>query len=253
LNRILQWWEFQFEKKYIKSCAFITTIDPLLAGRLKNLHHKEAEVVYNGFESFYTETKLSIPQDGIKLAHVGTLTPGQRVEVLLQALKELNNEGKIKSGDIMVKFTGIEYFPDQWKRIMSFDAALKPYLHTSARVSWEQALKEMAESDFLVSLTEPEYKAIFAKTYDYISVKRPIVVITDDESILSDFVRKLNAGYIFKNVEELKKFLTEKILSKKNGKQEKEIDLNVSAAMFYTRENQTKAFAGILKNKLKIS
>src|SRR5436853_3342423 len=37
---LLRTWEFIFEKKYISSCKFMVTVDPLLAQKLIKLHHK---------------------------------------------------------------------------------------------------------------------------------------------------------------------------------------------------------------------
>jgi len=93
--RLLRWWEFIFEKRYLSNVSFIQTVDPLLAGKLQQLLHKETEVVYNGFDEFYNyDTELKTNPEKLLLVHAGTITPGQRVEFLLSAIKELHEEKK---------------------------------------------------------------------------------------------------------------------------------------------------------------
>jgi len=247
-NKILRKYEFIFEKKYLKKADLITTVDPILAEDLSRLHKKPSECSYNGFWGYYEQkNKQTAISHKLILSHVGTLTPGQRVEFLLQAIVELDEDGSISSDNLEVRFIGLEYFSQQVERIRFFNNAICKYLSTTPRVSQEEALDFSYNSDFLLSFTERNYKAIYAKTYDYLSVGRPILVLPDDESILSRLVTILNAGYVFADIHSLKEFLIERIKWKQEGKQLEKSKTNKEKAGFYTRENQARSYFEILK------
>jgi len=248
-NRILQWWEFHFEKKFLPSCLFVTNTEPLTAARLQELLHKTTEVIYNGFDRFYDSRKPAPEADRhrLVLTHSGTLVPGQRVEFLLQALRELVEEKKVAPGDILLRFIGLNYQPGQLRRVLGYHPSLLPFLESTDRMSREAVLEANAHSDFLLSLTEDFHKTIFAKTYDYLAVRKPILVLPDDESILGALVTGLRAGYAFKETSALKTFLLQKIQSKKKGTLEPWSQADPKQVLAYTREAQAEALCAVLR------
>ncbi|MEO5675768.1 MAG: hypothetical protein ABIQ74_14090 [Chitinophagales bacterium] len=246
--KLLRGWEFFFEKKYLASCKFITTVDPLLAERLAALHHKRAEVIYNGFEKFIPEiddrSTAALP---LILCHAGTVYPGHQVEVLLQAVKDLHITGQISPCELKIEFVGLDFFPEQLQRIMTFDSGIAAYLETTARLRPEQALERMQAADFLIVFTEPKYPVIPAKTYEYFSTGKPIIVILNDDSILAKLINDLKAGINLNSLEEITSFLLEKIEAKKNHMQLFNFKMNSSKAAVFRREFQAGKLAELLK------
>jgi glycosyltransferase involved in cell wall biosynthesis len=178
LRKLLIKWEYLFERKFLRTAACIVTIDPVLAGSLKRLHNKTVSVVYNGFDGYYTGPH-DAPTAGtpLTLNHTGTLTPGQRVEFLLQAVKELLAEQRVQPEELSLRFIGLDYFPEQCRRVLSFDPSVARCIVTSPRLPRPDVLKMNAESDYLVTLTEEKHTMINAKTYDYLAVQRPVLVL----------------------------------------------------------------------------
>ncbi|TSA50983.1 MAG: hypothetical protein D4R43_01460, partial [Sphingobacteriales bacterium] len=248
LSKFFKWWEWKFEKRFVSTASFISSTEPLLAKTNADLHGKKGKIIYNGFDEFFHPKEIFQPKSKLLLSHTGTLTIGQRIEFLLQAIKELDEEKKISPDDLELRFIGLEYFPEMLQRVMNYDEQVKKYLSSTLRVSRNEALQMNSESDYLIALSEKHFKTIFAKTYDYLSVKKSILVIPDDQSILSKLVSDLDAGTSFKEIETLKKFLLEKISLKKKGQLDTRVNIDETKTKFYTREQQAKIFAEKLKS-----
>jgi hypothetical protein len=242
----LRLYEKAIEKRLIKTAACITSTDPILSSALGHMHKKPFYVVYNGFEKFY-ETQAQ-PSSGLPLVltHSGTLTIGQRAEVLLQAVKELLQENKIKAEDVRIQLIGIEYFPEQLKRFTQYKGVPATCIYTTPRLSRNEVIRINQASDFLLIFTDKKFKWISAKAYDYLACRRPILVMPDDYSIMSSLVNSLQAGVVLNEVEEVKQFLFEAIEKKKKGEPIISFKLNEKDALFYTRKEQTKKMVEVI-------
>ena len=157
----------------------------------------------------------------------------------LQAILELHNEKKIKPSDLQLHFIGLEYYSVQNARVKKFSSSLSEYIKSTPRISQEEALAFNAKSDFLIAFTEENYEAIFAKVYDYLAVKKPILVLPDDQGLLNNLIHETGAGISFEKVIELKMFLLEQIQKKKAGEKIFEISQIDEKMLFYTRRRQT--------------
>ncbi len=249
VNRFMIWYEYQFEKKYIKNCDLIITPDPQRKELLTGLHKKKCEIIYNGFEKFLPEnsTVHSETDKTLTLTHTGTLTIGQRVEFILQAIVELKNENKIQKGDILLQFIGLEYFNAQLNRVLNFNKDIADFIKTTARLPREKALTINQSSDFLIAFTEENNQTLFAKVYDYIASRRTILVIPGDNGLVSEIVKQTNSGISFNSISDLKKFLLEQIVNKKTGEKTLSFSVDEEKALFYTRKNQSKRLVNFLK------
>ncbi len=243
----LREYEKTIEKKIIRSAQCITSTDPILSSALGNMHHKPYYVIYNGFEKFY-ET-LSRPEKGLPLVltHSGTLTSGQRAEILLQAVKELLEERKINESDIRIQLIGIEYFPEQLKRFTSFKDLPAQCIRTTTRLQRDEVTRINQSSDYLLIFTDKKFKWISAKAYDYLACRRPILVMPDDYSIMATLIRTLKAGIVLNDVEEIKQFVMAAIEKKKKGEPVAADLLKEQEALFYTRKEQTRVMSDALK------
>lgn len=247
LSRVLKWMEWQYERKIIPTATLVTTTESQNAETLEKRHGKKANVIFNGFDDFFKSTKTNPYTEQLILTHTGTLVQGQDIEFLFRAVIELDAEGKITPADITLRFIGLQFYTDQVKRINSFNKNLTPYLQTTPRVTRTQALELNAESDFLIALSDPLYKTIFVKTYDYLSVKKPILVIPDDHALMSKLITDAHAGFCFDSVDQLKNFLLEKIQLKKQHLPLTSLQFDESKVAVYKREYQAKVFCNLLK------
>lgn len=234
--------ELKAEKKYIKNADLITTIDPFLANRLEIFTRIQTKYVYNGFWNHITpKNKAKKNQNKLILNHTGTLTNGQRIEVLLDVLVYLKGIDKISEHSIELNLVGLEYFPDQMVRIKKYKDKLKGILITTPRLKKEEANKMNLKADYLINFTDENYTAIYAKTYNYIACGKPILVIPGDNGLLDDIVTEHNLGTILNTATEIENFMTNPNVDFKPDPKNLE---------FFTRRNQTKIMSEIIKKQL---
>src|SRR5207249_1691425 len=118
---------------------------------------------------------------------------------------------------------------------------------TTQRLPREEARLATSAADFLIVFTEKYQPVIPAKTFEYLSSRRPIVTILNDRSILANLINNLSAGIVLDSLDDVKKFLIAKIEAKRNHQSLFTSQLNEEKARFYLRETQAALFADILK------
>ena len=246
LSKGLREFEKLIEKRVIKNVHSIISVDPILANALGKMHNKPFEIIYNGFESFHPALESPSANLPLILTHSGTLTTGQRAEVLLQAVRELLEECKISKDEICLKWIGLEYFPDQLKRIRSYEGIPSVCIHTTPRLNRQDVVNINQASDYLLIFSDKKFKWISAKAFEYIACKRPILLMPDDYSIMASFIKKLNAGIVLDDIETIKLFLVKAIEKKRKKSGIIQSELSETEAVRFTRYEQTKKLADYL-------
>lgn len=206
-NKIIKNWELRIEKKITQHADLIVTVDPEMAERLSEFLTKKVEVVYNGFWDFYKLEQSNKNGYELIINHTGTLTPGQQLELFLDAIQELYQNKKIEEGKFRFNLVGLEYFPEQMKRLMPYNNLIGKIVFTTPRLPQEEAIKINARADYLLNFTDPNLSAIYAKTYDYIATKKPILVVPGDKKLLENLVIENKLGFVLNSKEEIKTFL----------------------------------------------
>jgi hypothetical protein len=102
-------------------------------------------------------------------------------------------------------------------------------------------------ADYLVTFTEEKHSMINAKTYDYVAVRRPILVVPGDGALLSGLVNDLQAGKSLNNVADVKSFIHQAVQRKRSGHVVDSYPLKETDALYYTRRNQTKRLVDVLR------
>ena len=243
-NKIIRKHEYFLEKQYMSNANLISSVDPLLCDNLQKFHNKNTACIYNGFWNYFASQE-EVKNHKLILTHTGTLTPGQRVEFLISCLSELIAENKVSIHDFELRFVGLNYYPLQVKRIKKITKEFSKAIVFTDRLSKNEASKKNIESDFLLTFTEENYNAIYAKTYNYIECKKQILVIPDDNSILGDLIKKNGLGFTFQTKTELKKFILKKTKEKIMGKLNTDINQSLNVD-FFKRSHQAKIFSNII-------
>ena len=208
LIKIMRRMELRHEKRLVTKATQITTIDPFLAGGISKLLNKKVDVVYNGFWEYYEPIeKPKIKSEKLIFNHTGTLTTGQNIEILLNAILELYSDEKINETNFELNLIGLEYFPEQMKRLIPYDTILNKVVFTTPRLPKEKAVEMNLYADYLVNFTDPNYCAIYVKTYNYIACKKPILVLPGDGNILEDLIKENHLGFVLNSTEVIKEFI----------------------------------------------
>ena len=245
-NQLLRKWEYYFERTYITKADFVSSVDPDLVEKTELLHQKKGICIYNGFWKVQNPTSPPNPSAKLILTHTGTLTPGQRVELLLAAVKELIEEDLISPKDIEIRFIGLNFFPNQLSRILNYSSVLTNSIITTNRVSKEEAIQFNFESDYLLSFTDENYAAIYGKTYNYIACQKEILLVPGDGSLLEDLISKYKLGLVVHDKNGLKKLIIEKVNQKLAGSLSTKLTFN-QETNFFSRSKSSKYFCKIFK------
>ena len=227
-------WELIHEKKLCVQSDMITTVDPQMAGRLSKFLRKEVSIIYNGFWDYYQSSNTTVEkQNKITFNHTGTLTTGQHIEFFLDALLVLFRNEKLSKENFQFNLIGLEYFPQQMKRLDSYQEMIGEIIFTTPRLPKKEAVEMNLMADYLVNFTDPNISAIYAKTYDYIACQKPILVIPGDNGLLDNLVTKNKLGKVLNSQDDIIELLLNPNV---------EYTPNKADTSFFTRKNQTEIF-----------
>ncbi|MEN8151346.1 MAG: glycosyltransferase [Planctomycetota bacterium] len=247
--RLARWHECRIERRTLESCSLISTVDSHLAGRLGEMHGKPTAVVRNGFDELYEgpADRAGADDRTLLISHVGTLTPGQRIEFTLDAVRRLVETRGITPDDLRLRFVGLASSEVQCRRVREGAGDLEPFLEFTERVPRPEALAMSAGSDLLLAPTEPDYTAVFAKAFDYLATGRPILVAPGDGALLDAFVRECGAGRSFETVDDLTDFLWRAVEERRSGRAPDSAP-DAAAVTKYTRRRQAEVMARALRH-----
>ena len=237
------------ERYYLKNVSLITTAAPSSKDALNELFpEKRMEVIFNGFfEEKFTEA-ADIPQESkvFTISYAGWIYPYQRLEVFLEGVKlfiEETNQPKLN-----INFFGIEFFPGQKQRILQFDPNLNEFITITDRISHDEVIKQMAPSHLLLVLADNKTIAVATKIFDYLALKRKILLVIDDEAILSKILSETNAGIKCRNAEDVKEAL---LKSYAEFEEKGMIQSQTSNFEQYSRKNQAKKMIEVIESIVK--
>ncbi|MBX7134677.1 MAG: glycosyltransferase [Fimbriimonadaceae bacterium] len=179
-NRMLRLWGESLERRATASAAAITTVSENIAEALSSLHATaRVEVVRNGFDSMaaYAVQQVSQGVDRLTIAFAGTIYPYHPVESVLQILDQIAGS-RLR---ISMKFIGVN-------NKEALEALLRARFHRLAetttlldRLPNEQALAELAVANALLLFNEYAYPG--TKIFDYLAVKRKILLCYSDDPV----------------------------------------------------------------------
>jgi hypothetical protein len=135
--------------------------------------------ITNGFGS----TAASLPgaartADGpLEIAHFGTVYGERNPLPLLQAVDRLHKSGRLRPGQLRLRFLGAWQVADPECNRLAADLQAAGLMTREAPVPHAACMSMMQQSDVLLAL-QPGYPLqVPAKIYEYISTRRPLLVV----------------------------------------------------------------------------
>lgn len=239
----------KLEKKYVKSAKLITTPAPSYKKLLQQLHpHKRVEVIYNGSDINDLENLAKYKQrsDVFEIAYAGRFYPHQQLEVFLEGYLKFIIQNNIKNSRLV--FYGLDFFPNDKKRLLGFDKRLADYIVTTQMIDYKILLQELRKANLLLLLSEKEVGWLNAKIFDYLPLQRKILLVCNDYGILEKIIDECNAGLKLDTAEQVQQML-EMLYEefKKTGR----IEQKTENFEKYTRENQATKLAVLIKESVR--
>lgn len=229
----------RLEKGVLQRADAVTTVTPGLVEMLRDKVNSRYEVIQNGFEPIEAVEQRS---DSFIALFTGHLSKYQNPEPFFRAALLLPEDVK---NDLRIIFVGKQFsgFDEVFQRYADqINIQRLDYMAHSDMIDYAQGaavlLRPIADHDY-------SSKAIGAKTYDYLALRKPILTLGKTPSISADILEETASGEIFNytDVEGIAGFLKKWHQSwKKNGYL---ILDNVSRLNNYTTRSQVEKLANL--------
>lgn len=237
------------EKKTLANASCITTASPTYKDRLQSLHpNHRIEVVLNGYDidNIYTLQEVEINYEQFEIAYAGIIYPHQQVEMFLQGLAKFIKSKSVTN--IKVVFYGLDFYPDMKDRITKFDTTLQPYIFFTERLPYNDVLIKLKQAHCLLLLTDENANWLNAKVFDYLAIKKPILLVKNDKGILESIVDENNVGFKASTAEDV--FNKINSIYESYFLEKKEINI-LASTQKYSRIIQSKILAALIEEVIK--
>jgi glycosyltransferase involved in cell wall biosynthesis len=170
--------ERPLERLVLNKATLITTVAPTWAGQLRELHERDVEVLYNGFDPTDYPSQPQ-PTSKFVLTYVGTLIrPGQNPEPLFKALALLTSrpEPDLDRSWFQVRFLGTA--PGAVAGLAKRHGVAH-LVRPLPAVPHRECLAQQAAATALLFLgwSNPELGWLSAKLFEYLGAGRPILAV----------------------------------------------------------------------------
>jgi glycosyltransferase involved in cell wall biosynthesis len=192
LNRtaLSEWLNRRYERQVLKKATAVITVSPGLVDMFKQKVENRYHVIHNGFTRLNGPAKAS---SNFTILYVGTLSKFQDPGPLLEALRLLPD----KLLKIMkLRFIGKVYDAHkvQIEHTSPVPASFEPYM------PHDKMMEEARSAALLLKIqAQSGYsdKSIGAKMYDYLAMRKPILVIGGKGGVIESMVAGTGSGEAF--------------------------------------------------------
>lgn len=161
-------------------------------------------VITNGFdeEDFADYRKEYLRNPKFVITHPGVLYGNRKIDKILKALQELENEGKIESSDIELRLIGDLKVQAILDTARQFN--LEKIIHCTGYMNHDDTIRNLESSEVLL-LLEREGKGAEniapGKIYEYVNANRRILAMVPKQGVSADIIRATKTGIVCSNVD----------------------------------------------------
>ncbi len=192
------------EKGWLKSCQFITINTKPGVRNLKEIFpEKRIFEVPNGFlDDELKLTELS-GFETFTMLYSGTLYNSQKVELLLDACKEILDETPEFS--IRLTFVGLGRKKDQVLRIEEYLGDKSFIFEPTSVVSKEKALEMSQMAHVLLMFAHEGNDSVApSKLYEYVSLEKPVLLAPSDGGVMQQTLSSTGQAFACETIDQIK-------------------------------------------------
>jgi glycosyltransferase involved in cell wall biosynthesis len=233
------------ERKWVGSASLISSVSEHYTDKISRFVNKEGITIQNGYELESLNNSIEPDPNYFTITYNGSLYSTQQVEPLLNALKNIisNQNFDLK---IRIQFPGLGYDKKQRLRVESLTSEITNAVIITDRIPKEDVLNIQQGSDLLIMLSHTRIKGIpSSKLYEYIGLKKPILLFPTDSDIIESTLNDTGLGVICNSEQEIIDSISELILLKKSG-QSLTTNIKNDQVKKYSRKEQTNVLANAL-------
>ncbi|MEI6346629.1 MAG: hypothetical protein WCP69_01660 [Bacteroidota bacterium] len=253
-----------FEKKYLKNVSLVTTVSEFFTAQISTLVKKEFIIIPNGYNPEAVKKINDVkPVDlCLRIGFAGTIYKWHPIESFLNVVSNFLSENE--NALFEVNFYGIN-IPDELQELLETHfSKIKKNINIYPKISNDLLLMELAKNNILLLFND--YSIIGTKIYDYIGIKRPVLLCyaNDKDALIlkekyysenevegfsqhlqEDLIIETESGYIIQDTNHLRLFLNQLYLE---FVQKGFVKCNTKNSELYSRKEQTKKLAEIITN-----
>ncbi|MCB0395435.1 MAG: hypothetical protein KDD36_02200 [Flavobacteriales bacterium] len=207
------------EKLWVGTASFITSVSPWYVEKIQQFTGVKGEVVLNGYDELpeMDNDHPPISPTEFIITYNGTLYESQDVETVLDVVKSLIDQtgDKLK---IVIHFPGLAYDSVAENRVRKNMRGYEDHVVITDRIPRLKVLEIQQQSDVLLMIAHGGVKGVpSSKVFEYIGLRKPVLLYPNDHDILESLLTETNLGVICNNREQLENSMKEMILSKVRG------------------------------------
>ncbi|ELK42670.1 glycosyltransferase family 4 protein [Brevibacillus agri] len=178
--------EERMEARVMAKADAITTVTATFAKNFQNKHQeriKRMELIYNGFDQAdFQELTPSYAAPGkFHAVYAGILYQKRNPRLLLQAIRELIDEGQVDRQELLLSFAGVFDYPGYSENRDCVEAlGLADIVRVLGNLPHKEALGLMKAADALLLIGDVSADAgayIPGKLYEYMGIGNPILAL----------------------------------------------------------------------------
>ncbi len=198
----------------------------------------------NGYDD--VEIENARPEKGsFTITYNGSLYPTQPIEDFISTIEQFIKENDT-SLDIKLNFPGLAFDKTQEERVKKAAQNIIHHFHITPRINKQEVLRIQSRSDLLLMVAHTNKKGIpSSKLYEYIGLKKPILLFPNDNDIIEHTLQNTGLGKIANNQAELLNLLKKAIKEKENFNTVN-VDMKLKAIESFSRKNQAKKLAELI-------
>ena len=234
------------EKKYVSTARIITTVAPTyLAFMPPFVKQDNIRIVYNGYDNdVEQEVEQILPAaDKFVISYAGHIYPMQKLETFLEGTRLFIQQSKVSRHEFEIHFWGLEADPTAIARILNYDDDLNKVVHFHNKTGYFEVMKQISVSHILLLIASNSDSWLNAKLFDYLALKRPILMVGNETNIMNDILKETNGGKALQTPDAVAAF----ILDKFRVYRERKINNTINYQQ-YSRKNQAEKFYSALKD-----
>ncbi len=212
-NFLLRTWNSYLEKRILKNVQCITTVSEFLKFNISTIiRDKKYYILPNGYSPEIIKQKMNNEQQGsaLSIAFVGTIYLWYPIRSFFSVISDflLSND----TVDLIVNFYGVN-IPVVLNDMISKDFPhIKCRINIFPRIPHELLIEELCRNN--VMLLFNSFYHMGTKIYDYIGIKRKIILCYSDDSEANELKRK---HYNVNKSESLNPRLQENLINETNS------------------------------------
>lgn len=207
-HRILNKLNARNERKWLSNASFYISVSDFYVEKIKRVIGGGIDgfTIPNGYmrENYLIENVAT--HDYLSITYVGSLYHNQPIEEFLQAFKvSIDN---LQKPAMKILFLGLKSNMNAYNRVMQEMQGYEDYIVCTDRMPKQEVIQWQAASHFLLSVTYEDMKGIpGSKLYEYIALRKPVIVFPGDEDIIENTLSETGQGIVARSKKEMSELL----------------------------------------------